>query len=236
MEIKTSPERIARSMALVVAVLLALDIAASVSRFFLGFDAKIVYAFSFGWEKSFPTYISGVFLLFCAVLLAIASAGSWKAAEKYRVHWCVLSAIFVFLSMDEMLEIHEALIVPVRQALHLRGMLRFAWVIPYGAFLIVFVFAYRRFLRDLPVKSRNLFMAAGAVYVLGALGVELLGARHYDLHGGDNFAYVMIQTVEELLEMSGLTIFAYGIADLIRDRHKAVRIDFGSSGTGPGQK
>ena len=223
-------------MALAVAGLLALDIAAAVSRFFLGFDTKIVYAFSFGWEKSFPTYVSGAFLFFCAVLLAIVGAASLREKRPYAVHWCALSAIFVFLSMDEMLEIHEALIVPVRQALHLGGMLRFAWVIPYGALLIVFVFAYRRFLRDLPARTRWLFMAAGAVYVLGAIGMELVGSSHYDLYGDANFTYVMIQTVEELLEMCGLIIFAYGIADLIRDRYQAVRIDLGPGGTGPAQK
>ena len=225
-EIKIGPGKIARVMTLIVASLLLLNVAGLVSRFFLGYDSKLISAFSFGYEQNFPTFYSALALLFCAALLAIVGAARRKAHREYAFHWGALAAIFAFLSADEMLEIHEVLIVPVREALHTGGMLRFAWVIPYGVLVAVFVLAYLKFLRDLPAKTRRRFVVAGALYVLGALGMELLGSKYYDLHGGDNFVYVMHQTLEELLEMAGVIVFAHAIAEYLRDEVGLVQVNF----------
>lgn len=225
-EIKIGPGKIARVMTLIVAALLLLNVAGYVSRFFLGYDSKLISAFSFGYEQNFPTFYSALALLFCAALLAIVGAARRKAHREYAFHWGALAAIFAFLSADEMLEIHEVLIVPVREALHTGGMLRFAWVIPYGVLVAVFVLAYLKFLRDLPAKTRRRFVVAGALYVLGALGMELLGSKYYDLHGGDNFVYVMHQTLEELLEMAGVIVFAHAIAEYLRDEVGLVQVNF----------
>jgi len=226
MEIQIGPGKIARVMALIVAALLVLNVAGYVSRFFLGYDSKLVSAFSFGYEQNFPTYYSALSLLFCAVLLAVVGEARRKARREYAFHWGALAAIFAFLSADEMLEIHEVLIVPVREALHTGGMLRFAWVIPYGILVAAFVLAYRKFLKDLPARTRKRFVVAGTIYVLGALGMELLGSKYYDLHGGENFVYVMHQTIEELLEMAGVIVFAHAIAEYLRDHVGSMQVNF----------
>jgi hypothetical protein len=46
-------------------------------------------------------------------------------------------------------------------------------------------------MRDLSQRIQRLFMAAEGMFVLGAIGIELLGSRHSSLQGGDNFLYVM---------------------------------------------
>jgi hypothetical protein len=79
-------------------------------------------------------------------------------------------------------------------------------VIPGGVLVLAFCGAYLRFFLDLAPRFQRLFGAAGLLYVGGALGVEMLGARHADLHGLDNLAYRMYQTVEESLEMFGLVL------------------------------
>lgn len=226
MEIDYRPKKVARVMAVMVLALWVLSMAGSVSRFFLGYDSKVVSAFYFGYEKNFPSYYSSITLLFGAVLLAVVAVNALKNHEKYAFHWSLLSAIFVYISLDEMLALHEELHGPVKTLFHARGMLYFAWVIPFGALLIVFLLAYRKFVLDLPRKTRTLFIASGAIYVLGALGIEMLSARYYDGHGRDNFVFVMYETVEELLEMSGVILFVYAIGTHIRDHIKHVTIAF----------
>jgi hypothetical protein len=227
MGIKVNPKRIVRVMALIVLTLLALSLCAYASRFYLGYNSKLITFFSVGYEKNLPTYYSSMSLLFCAILLMVPAMNVLKNREKYGVRWAALSAIFIFLSLDEMLEIHENLIRPFRTLFHTKGMLRFAWVLPYGFLLIIFLLMYVRFWTDLPKKVRTLFAASGAIYVLGAMGMELLGSRYYDAHGGgDSFIYVMHQTVEESLEMFGIVLFAYAIAVYIRDHIKNVTVEF----------
>jgi hypothetical protein len=108
--------------------------------------------------------------------------------------------------------------------------------------------AYLRFLAHLPRSTRRLFLFAGAVFVLGALGIEMLSAQvssssgaianffGMDLglsqHSANALPKIMIglQTcVEEMFEMLGLTAFVYALLAYIRsymeDINVLVRID-----------
>lgn len=62
----------------------------------------------------------------------------------------------------------------------------------------------------------------------GALGVEMLSAPFFNLHGNgdDTFVYLMYQTVEETLELLGVLIFVYGLTTYIRDQIKDISIKF----------
>lgn len=217
MEIKISPLKIACFMSGIALTLIFLSVAGYITRFHLGYNSKLISGFSLGYEANFPTYYQSLSLLFCAVLIMFVAFGKAGKRMRYTSHWFFLSAIFVYLSADEMLQVHEKLIVPVRTALHTSGLLYFAWVIPFGILLTVFLLLYIKFLLNLPGKTRNLFIASGAVFILGAIGVEMLGGRYCDLHGSNNFAYVMYQTVEESLEMFGIVLFAYALADYIKN-------------------
>jgi len=226
MEIKLSPKKIAGFLTIIFLVLLFFNVALNVARYYLGFHSKVVSAFNFGSEHNFPAYYSAMGLLLCAVLLIVVAVAFKKKRQKYAAHWFVLSVIFVYLSLDEMLEIHEQLVEPVRALLHTGGVLRFAWVIPYGILLIIFILTYVGFLMNLPKKIRVLFIVSGAIYVMGAMGIESLGAPWYTAHGWDNFGYAMFQTVEESLEMIGVILFAYSIATYIKDHIRYVTVEF----------
>ena len=81
--------------------------------------------------------------------------------------------------------------------------------------MFVFVIAYLRFLMHLSLPIRNLFIAAGLIYVGGAIGLEAIGGRHFDLYGKDA-VYQVYTTVEELLEMTGIVVFIYALLEHIR--------------------
>lgn len=226
MEIKLTPEKVARIMGIIVITLIVLSTAGYVSRFYLGYNSKLISGFSLGYEWNIPTYYQSISLLFCAGLLMVIAMFYIKERRKYALHWGLLSAIFFYISVDEMLAIHEALIIPVKTLFNTRGLLYFAWVIPFGILVVILLIVYARFLIELPKRIRALFLAAGGTYVLGALGLEMLSGRHYEFHGRDNFSYVMYQTVEESLEMAGVIIFVYALMSHIGDDIKKIALDF----------
>ena len=55
------------------------------------------------------------------------------------------------------------------------GIFYFAWVIPATALLILLAIGFLPFFRSLPAETRRLFLVAGAIFLGGALGAEVIG-------------------------------------------------------------
>ena len=90
--------------------------------------------------------------------------------------------------------------------------------------MVVFVFAYLRFLFGLPARTRRLFLVAGSLYVGGAIGIELVGGRHAYLYGTQNMGYEMIVTFEEFLEMMGIVVFIYALMSYMAEHLNEIRV------------
>ncbi|OQY50149.1 MAG: hypothetical protein B6230_06850, partial [Desulfobacteraceae bacterium 4572_89] len=68
------------------------------------------------------------------------------------------------------------------------------------------------------IKTMSLFISSGVVFLLGAVGFEMLGAREAQLHSYESIRYAVFYTVEEFLEMTGIVIFIYGLLTLLQAR------------------
>ena len=232
MRLAISPRRVTRVLTLVVLCLTFASIAAQFSLYYLGYDDpfEFVSLFDVDSESNIPTWYASSTLLLCSILLASIAYAKKIDSDRYFLHWGGLSIIFLFLSMDEAASIHELAIEPLRSALNAGGFLYYTWVVPGAAFVLIFVLVYLRFLADLPVKTRRLFLVAGIVYVGGALGVELVGGRYADLYGEENFMYALIVTVEEFLEMAGVVVFIFALLSYMSSHLKDVQIHVGNKG------
>lgn len=169
-----------------------------------------------GFEGNIPTWYSSSLLLACAALLAIIARARFSTTEAYRRHWAILAAIFLYLSIDESAVIHELINEPLNQAFELGSLLHFAWILPFGILVFIFLLSYLGFLRHLPMRFRLLFVVAGAIYVGGAAGTELPISFWYDRHGGDNLVYGLLNVGQETLEILGATIFGSSLLSYIR--------------------
>jgi hypothetical protein len=108
------------------------------------------------------------------------------------------------------------LIGPVKATFHLAGPFLFAWVIPYGCAVVVIGFLYLRFVLRQPARTRRLIVAAGSVYLAGALGFELIGGWYLSRHDEiENFNYLLLVAAEEFLEMVGSVLFIYALLDFL---------------------
>ncbi len=192
-------------------------------RYHLTSDFTLAPLFDFDREKNIPTMYSALLMLSGGLWLYFIAWIYQQRDEPYWA-WLGLSIIFFFLTIDEFSTLHEELIRPLRMALGVSGIFYYAWVIPYGILLAVFVLAYLRFLYRLPPRTRNLFVISGAIFVAGALGFELISGMYDSLHGDETFAYAMLTTCEELFEMIGMALFNYALLDYVVTHFKFVQV------------
>ena len=212
--IEISKNGVTRTLVAMVVALHLLNIPAVIFRYAWPWEGARHYIafFSVASEGKLPTFYSGVTLLAAAVLLGLIAAHA-RSRSGFHLHWAGLGVIFALMAMDEMVAIHELSSGVLRSYLGITGgPLYHAWVIPAIAFLVFLALAYFRFLAALPARSRALFVAAGAIYVAGALGLEMAGSAYTAAYGQD-LAYGVLSTVEEVLEMSGIVVFLYGLMD-----------------------
>lgn len=113
---------------------------------------------------------------------------------------------------------------PVREALGTSGFLYYAWVIPFGLITLVIGAIYLRFLIRLDKTTRYLFIFSGMIYVTGAIGMEIFEGKINEQGGYMNFSYVLLVTVEESLEMLGLSIYIYAAVNYIKLSTQTVKI------------
>ncbi|MEM8828342.1 MAG: hypothetical protein AAGE96_03170 [Cyanobacteria bacterium P01_G01_bin.19] len=215
-----SAKRVTRFLLSVIAILIILNLS---ERFFIRWlnatngTELISRYFNFDQESNLPTLYSALTLGFCSYLLAIITTLRKAQNARYIKHWKGLSIIFSLMAIDEMCSYHELLIPILREALNAEGIFYFTWVIP-GFFLVgIFLISYRKFIFNLPPKTRNLFILAGAVYLSGTLGMEMVGGYLAD-RSGYNTVYGLASTTEELFEMFGIVIFINGLLSYIQSQ------------------
>lgn len=152
------------------------------------------------WYNSFLWLILGLLALFISVL----PEPDPKRAKKLKQGGRLLAFVAIAASIDEIAQVHETFShltnillkdVPV--------LLNIKWTIPgllvafvIGIFLLSFVWQF-------PKKiSRSIFIG-GAIFLSGAVGVEILTIFWSDRFGLDGY-YNLFTVIEESMEMAGL--------------------------------
>ena len=89
------------------------------------------------------------------------------------------------------------------------GLVSGQWTAVYAVLLIILAFVYLPFLRHLWPRPAAMFVVAGAVFVTGAVGLELVGAYYYTTAQLDSkdFLYSVIAGIEDLFEMLGILLW-----------------------------
>lgn len=220
-----SPARWAGVLTSIVVCLTLASFAVQFCKFILGHDVLFgfIRLLDVNTEGNIPTWYSTLALLTSSLLLA-AIASTKKNGHPYFFSWTVLSIIFLFLSVDEGAGLHELWTPFLLRSFDARGFIYFVWVVPYGILVLIFALAYLNFLVHLPVKTRNLFLAAGVIFVSGALGMELIEGRYADSFGERNMGMAVLTTVEEFLEMIGIVVFIYALLSHLSSEMKGIRI------------
>ena len=180
----------------------------------------LVPLFSLSIEGNFPTWYAAALLFCCGLCLLAIGAGARQSETGFSRRWTFLGGTFVFMSLDESIELHENL----GRLVDLHGVLFFSWVVPAGFIVLVMGLAYLPFLKHLPTPMRLRFVLAGSLYVGGALLLELPLGYWAERHGHDNLTYALIDWVEETLELVGATLFLISLTRHLREQFGALQL------------
>ena len=213
MQLTLQPRQVVRPLFGVVLMLTVINSVVLFFYFYIPDDEVygLVDLFDFDIEGNIPTLYSAVAMLFSAALLWCIAHLPGRDRDRQRAYWMGLSAVMAFLAIDEGTAIHENASDLLERYMVAEGFLYFLWVVPYGIATLALAGIYLRFVFALPSDTRRLFFAAGFIFLTGALGIEMLGAREADLHGTSTIWYCVLYTVEEFSEMTGVVVFIYGL-------------------------
>ncbi|WP_299124388.1 hypothetical protein [uncultured Winogradskyella sp.] len=194
-----------------------------------GMESKVprllIKLFNVNLEANLPTYFSSLMLLANGILLAVIGYGSKEKSGKFW-YWIGLSAIFVFLALDEMIQIHEQLRAPMESLLGTTGILYYAWFIPYIIIALLIGIAYFKFMMQLPKRTLKLFIVAGVLFVSGAVVMEAISGMHAEKYSERTLTYALMYSFEEFLEMSGAALFMYALIEYITIEFKNLKLKF----------
>jgi hypothetical protein len=180
--------------------------------------------FNLNEENNLPTFFTLFLFLSCFLALSIISVQKRATNDQWAARWMILAIIFILLPLDEFAGVHELVGYKLRVTFDLGGWLYYAWVLPGAVFVGLFGLYYITFLRSLPRETAGLMLAAGAVYVGGAIGMEVFAGRYAEINGKENMTFQMVSAAEEALEMLGLAVFLFSLLRYLSDGRPDVRI------------
>ncbi len=204
-----------------------------VKRFIKG----LLPVFDVSYEQNIPTYFSVLLLILAAGLLAAIAVRSARQGIPDASKWTILSVGFLCMGYDEGCEVHETLVTPFRTLLGSSnlGVFYYAWVIPGIALVGVLALFFLKFLFRLPAPTRFRFLLAGALYIGGCIGFEMVGGYCDELYGSTGWRSNVASTFEEGLEMAGLIVFIHALLRYLADNYGEVRLRFNGVREEPGR-
>jgi len=169
-------------------------------------------------EHVLQSYFSGLLLLIPAALLLVIAAWKQKTKAPFAIQWALLGLIFLYMTVDEVIQIHENWDVPLSNLISPKGYFYIDWVRSAVILVTLFGLLYLRFFFNLPRRTMLLFGLSGAVYLMGVLGLEMLAGEYVSTYQQWGYDYGMLVAREETLEMLGMSLFIFTLHDYIR-RH-----------------
>lgn len=185
-----------------------------------GFDHDValgfVPLFDLDREGNVPSVFSGFLILINAGLFLMLWR-SWRHLQIPRaMPWALCAGLFVFLALDELFSFHEKLNKPLAAVVDTSGYLHFAWVVVYLPLAGLVAAVVLPSWRGLTRPAREWVALAGVLYLTGAGGFEMLGAKQAVAGGG--LTYDLLASLEELLEMTGMILLLKGLIEELLNR------------------
>lgn len=219
MRLSLLPARLTSRLAATIVLLTTFGVAAALhDAGYLALPSGGVFSnlFNLNKENTVPSWFSSMLLLTVAYHAFLVSQLESVHVRRFRGLWQLFALLFLLLSLDEAAALHERL----QSVLEAHGgslarSIKFVWVIPALLVCALLAVAYLRFVVALPARIRWLLVAAGAVYIGGAAGLELVGGAVYT-HFGNGIAYLLVSTLEEVMEMSGALLCLHTLTQVLQ--------------------
>lgn len=197
-------KRIIKIELIIVASLLLLNL---LQQFLIyqGILPKLITFIDLNEENNFPSFFSGMNLIFTGLIVLLISLCNDKKNKFYK-HWFFISFVFFFLGTDELASIHERIGRYTSIFLGVEDTIGgFIWVLPFSILLLILAYFYLPFLLHLPFTYKKLLIIASIVFVGGGMVMESIGSTLVEV----SVYYPLEYIIEETMEMLGVIIFLY---------------------------
>ena len=218
--IPLTPRAIRKLLTTITAGFLAAHTVIQVGIYSFGAKKHFLDSLNMDRELNLPTLFSSALLLMAAMLMQRLGQSSDPIEAQ---DWCFLSKIFIFLTLDEALQIHEILIIPgLRYQVH--PALASTWVVPYAVLALILLWRFRRFLGSISRATASRLLRSGAVYIGGAIGMEMIGsfAVRSNLIRLHSPWYGAITGLEEALELLGIVLLIDALLRALLDQRNGL--------------
>ncbi len=206
------PSAVMRWSAVAIVLLVAASLLSAWLASALSPRAELWYRFLFmDFEGNLPTWFSAILLLVAGLVAAVVSAAERTRGGQVWWYWALMAVGFVTFSADEAASLHERLVVPLRALVRGSPWLRYPIVIPGTVAVGTAVVVFGGFVRRLPAETQRAIVGGAGVFLFGVLVIETIGGWFDPVLHGDNVPYVLLATVEEVCELTGVTIVLVGV-------------------------
>lgn len=187
-----------------------------------------IHVFDMEYESSFATLLTVICMLLC-VLTLIANGESSRDDKPVWIRWSwhLLALVFCYLAFDEAFRVHEYAILHWQFNYDFLDFLYYPWVLPYLIFAATVAIIYIPFLLKIPRNIAVRMVIAGACYVGGAAGVEIIQAlEDRASQSTETIPYMLYYTVEESMELMGIFLFLHALLLSLHQRGQKYKVRF----------
>lgn len=181
-----------------------------------GRDTVFTYLKLFDSQSSLANWFEPALLLFTSILLLIIAALARGDGDRDWRQWMVLAGTLAFISLDESVNLHGIVLGPLVS--HFGANQPLLWMSPALIAIAGLGAYFSPFLLRLPRRDAYRFIFCGAVFVAGAIGMEIISTTFAYKYGTGSVQYIMSATAEETLEIAGAALFFNALVSYIRDR------------------
>lgn len=163
-------------------------------------------------EGNLPSYLSALNLLFAGGLCGLIFYHEARLKKRTPWHWLGLCILLLGMSLDEAARIHDGIVGPISAYFIGRGegIFHYTWYLIYIPIVAAVFIVYIPFLKRLPLLFSSRFFLAGAVFLSGAIGMEMV--ESYLFSTGRNITNRSVGLsvfLEETLEMLAVVILIH---------------------------
>lgn len=182
----------------------------------LGLDSSIVlgstnidlaYWFNLNHEERFGAMFGALLILTASTLMACAAYRAMPDKKWLALGWLLFACILAFMACDEYFSIHEK--AGAYAGLQSKGygsQIMPNWVKVMAVVVGLLCIPMGFFWWMLPRGVRIRTAIAAAVFLGGAMGVEVISSAFVMHQGNENFGYYILVAIEEGMEMLGMFI------------------------------
>ncbi|KGM56271.1 hypothetical protein N800_08710 [Lysobacter daejeonensis GH1-9] len=234
--IRLDPSVICRRLAWVAVLLVVINIAMQTYRLAVQKEDVVgLVLMSLDKENNVPALFSTLLLFTASAVLAYIALFERRRGSPDAAKWVVLTGGFALMAVDESLSLHERVIEPLRRLLgqafgmEQLGIFYFAWVIPGLLLVAALAVFFVPFLFRLPRRTGVMLFVSAAIYLGGALGIELMEGWWREDQGHRNIVYHAMVSLEEGMEMIGVIVLIHTLLDFIATQQGGISMELAAT-------